>query len=228
MYCINQPQNNPNVLLKQIQIAVGYYLITPSGNKYYSSFGTDCVERFVNETLTLQHEANTSFKTNILLEMTSEEEEPFEQSIICWLCENPLGDTQSASGEKVRDNDHLTGKYRGAAHNICNLNCIQMSSSFVPIFFHKFSGYDRHLIFEELLTLTFKIISNNQISIFPKSKENYVSVQVGCLGFLASYRILASGLDKLVKSLDSLPICETSSAVTQSAFGMDENGFKMN
>ena len=123
--CINQPQNtaklashaggalhtevtlcNPKVLFEQIPIAVGYYLIslpgslcvTPSGNKCYSYFGTDCVKRFVNEMLTLQHEANEYFKTNKLLEMSPEEED-FEQSTICWLCENPLGDTQSASGD---------------------------------------------------------------------------------------------------------------------------------
>ena len=32
--CINQPTNNPNVLYKQIPIAVGIYIIAPSGNKY--------------------------------------------------------------------------------------------------------------------------------------------------------------------------------------------------
>ena len=36
--------------------------------------------------------------------------------------------------------------------------------------------------------------------------------------FLDCYRVLSSGLDQLVKSLDSLPI-------TQSDFGMDQNGF---
>ena len=122
--CINQPENfpnNPNVLFKQIPIAVGFYLITPSGSKYCSYFGIDCVKRFVNEMLTLQHEANMHFKTNIPLQMTSEEEQQFEQSIICWLCEEPF----ISSDEKVRDHDHLTGKYRGAAHNICNINCKQ-------------------------------------------------------------------------------------------------------
>ena len=54
----------------------------------------------------------------------------------------------------------------------------------------------------------------------PKSMENYVSVQVDCLGFLNSYlSFLSSGLDKLVKSLDNLP-------KMKSAFGMDDKLFK--
>ena len=48
--------------------------------------------------------------------MTPEEEESFQPSTICWLCENPLGE------DTVRDHDHLTGKYRGAAHNKFKLN----------------------------------------------------------------------------------------------------------
>ena len=202
--CINQPQNTPNVLFKQIPIAVGYYVISPVGNYYYSYFGTDCTKWFVNRMLTLEKIANNYFKTNLELQITPQEEESFQLAEECWLCENPLDDT------KVRDHDHLTGKYRGAAHNICNINCKQRSSSFVPIFFHNFSGYDCHLIFQELLIQAFE--KGYEPKIIPKSMENYVSVQVGCLRFLDSYRFLSSSLDKVVKSLDSFPI-------------MDENGF---
>ena len=124
--CINQPTDDhkgdreaaPKVLFKQNPIAVGFYLISPFGNEYYSYFGVDCVAWFVNEMLTLEKIASEYFETNISLGMTlEEEEESFQQSTKCWFCENPLGDT------KVRDHNHLTGKYRGLAHNRCYLNC---------------------------------------------------------------------------------------------------------
>ena len=207
--CINQPQNNPKVLFKQIPIAVGYYQISPFGNNYSSNFGLDCKSWFVNEMLTLEKNASKYFKTNLELETTPQEEESFQLAEECWLCEQLF--TEGTELRKVRDHDHLTGKYRGAAHNICNIQSQQRSSSFVPIFFHNFSGYDCHLIFEELLIQAFE--KGYEPKIFPKSMENYVSVQIGCLRFLDSYRFLSCSLDKLVKSLDSLPV-------------MDENGFK--
>ena len=147
------------------------------------------------------------FKTNLELQITSQEEEQFQQSTICWFCEQPFA---SRTEGKVRDHDHLTGKYRATALSKCFLNCKQKSSSFVPIFFHNFSGYDCHLIFEELLAQAHKL--GYQSTIIPMSMENYVSIQVGCSRFLESYRFLSCGLDKLVKSLDNLPV-------------IDENGF---
>ena len=92
--------------------------------------------------LILEQEANKYFKTNLELQITPQKEESFQLAEECWFCENPLDDT------KVRDHDDLTGKYRGAAHKICNINVKQKSSNFIPMFFHNFSGYDRHLIFE--------------------------------------------------------------------------------
>ena len=153
--CINQPTDDreaaPRVLFKQIPIAVGFYIISPFGNNYSSYFGESCVTWFVNEMLTLENIASNYFETNLSLEITPEEHQSFQQSKVCWLCERML-DGEGEATHNVRDHDHLTGKYRGAAHNKCNLNCKKKSSSFVPIFFHNFSGYDCLLIFEELLT----------------------------------------------------------------------------
>ena len=49
---------------------------------------------------------------------------------------------------KLRDHCHYTRKYRGAAHNICNL--IYKTPKEIPAMFHNSSTYDYHLIIKEL------------------------------------------------------------------------------
>ena len=48
----------------------------------------------------------------------SEEEEQFQSSNGCWICEKLINDED----EKVRDHCHITGKFRGVAHWSCNIN----------------------------------------------------------------------------------------------------------
>ena len=57
--------------------------------------------------------------------------------------------------DKVRHHCHLTGKYRGLAHNTFKINVTQKQSNFNPYMFHKCSKYDSHLFFEE--TSSFEI-----------------------------------------------------------------------
>ena len=137
----NQSENNPEtpkVLVKQIPIAVGFYVISPFGTKYNSYFGTDCNKWFLNEMLKLQQEANKYFQTNLELLTTPQEEESFQLAEECWLCEEPFDSlTQNT---KVRDHDHLTGKYRGAAHSKCNINCKQSHQVLFPYFSIIFLG----------------------------------------------------------------------------------------
>ena len=145
--------------------------------KCYSYFGIEytkdqlsCVKLFVNQLLILEKNACDYFKAHKALEMSSEEKEQFEAPTTCWLCEEPF----SQKIEEVEDHDHLTGKFRGAAHNKCNLNCKQKSSNFVPIVLQNFSGYDCHLIYEHLLTQANYL--GLPIIIIPMSLENYVAV----------------------------------------------------
>ena len=50
--------------------------------------------------------------------MSAEYEERFQLSNICCICDK-LFDVEE---NKVRDNCHITGKYRGSAHSSCNIN----------------------------------------------------------------------------------------------------------
>ena len=49
---------------------------------------------------------------------------------------------------KVRDHCHYTGKFRGAAHSICNLR--YKIPREIPVVFHNGSGYDYHFIIKHL------------------------------------------------------------------------------
>ena len=58
----------------------------------------------------------------------------------CYICTNLLRE------DKVRGHCHITGNYRGAAHNECNLNYgIKPKSWKLPVVIHNLKGYDGHL-----------------------------------------------------------------------------------
>ena len=50
--------------------------------------------------------------------------------------------------KKVRDHCHFTGKFRGAAHSICNLRYKVPQE--IPVKIHNGSKYDYHFIIKEL------------------------------------------------------------------------------
>ena len=84
--------------------------------------------------------------------MTEKGEHLFQQSNSCWICKNLIDNDE----ENVRDHCHVTGKFRGSAHWNCNIN-LQLTKR-VPIIFHNLSGYDSHLIFNELNKFNVKIM----------------------------------------------------------------------
>ena len=101
--------------------------------------------------------------------------------------------------DEVRDHCHLTGKFRGPAHNIRNINVSHQQSNKIPFIFHDFSNYDCHMFFKRLVDLK---KNNIKFKIIPKTNEEYISVSYGCIRFVDSYRFLRSGSDKLVKKID--------------------------
>ena len=77
--------------------------------------------------------------------MSEEEEHLFPKSNSCWICKKFIDNNE----KKLRDDCHITGKFRGAAHQKCNAN-FQLTKK-VPVIFHNLRGYNSHLFFNELI-----------------------------------------------------------------------------
>ena len=63
---------------------------------------------------------------------------------------------EEINGEKpvnghLRDHCHITGKYRGSAHNFCNLK-LRLNPEYIkiPVIFHNLKGYDSHFIMQKI------------------------------------------------------------------------------
>ncbi|KAK3745935.1 hypothetical protein QZH41_003071 [Actinostola sp. cb2023] len=138
------------------------------------------------------------------LVMTKENKRDYENAVDCFICGKKLKE------DKVKDHDHLTGKYRGAAHNDCNLN--YRIPKHIPVIFHNLAGYDAHLFIKSLG------FSEGKIDCIPNNEEKYISfkkdIVVGSwikdgktifikreLRFIDSFKFMASGLDRLAANL---------------------------
>ena len=92
-----------------------------------------------------------------MIPLTKKEEANHNNQKVCYICKKEFdtnNTTESNSLErkknyKVRDHCHYTGKYRGAAHNMCKLR--YKIPKEIPIVFHNGSTYDYQFIIKELV-----------------------------------------------------------------------------
>ena len=101
---------------------------------------------------------------------TKKDKKDFEAATVCHICGYNLRKKceDNFIEDRVRDHCHLTGKFRGAAHNQCNLG--YKIPNFIPVFFHNLSGYDSHIFIKKL-----KTDFGEEIKCIPKTEENYIS-----------------------------------------------------
>ena len=85
-----------------------------------------------------------------MIPLTKEENKIHREQKVCYICKKGFStdDDDNKKYFKVRDHCHFTGKYRGAAHDICNLR--YKTPKEIPVVFHNGSTYDYHFIIKEL------------------------------------------------------------------------------
>ena len=138
------------------------------------------------------------------LRMTKDNEKEFQKSNKCHICEKEYNKTDV----RVRDHCHITGQYRGSAHQDCNLN-FRLTDK-IPVIFHNLRGYDSHFIMQNIGEIVKKHTYTNKkgekcqmnINAIPNNMEKYMAFMLGNhLTFIDSFQFMSSSLEKLVSNL---------------------------
>ena len=114
-------------------------------NKHTLYHGKDCMKEFCSSLR--EHAKNIiDFENKKMLPLIKEELKSHQDARNCHLCEKRVLKklSKSINYRRVRGHCHYTGKYRGAAHNICN------SKFYVPneilVVSHNDSNHDYNFI----------------------------------------------------------------------------------
>ena len=156
-----------------------------------------------------------NFKEKKKIPLTHHQQLNYEKNKYCHICKGKFYEDKdnkhkSESYRKVRDHCHYTGRFRGAAHSICNLRYkIQWE---IPVVLHNGSTYDYHFIIRELA----KQFKGNMECI-GENMEKYITFKVLLkainendkpiickLKFIDSYRFMATLLSNLTDNLSEI------------------------
>ncbi|XP_068704228.1 uncharacterized protein [Montipora foliosa] len=217
-----QPNNDKSfteAYQKHVDCGYGYKVVCCYDDKYSQPVqiyrGTKAVYRFM---LDMLHEVK--YCKNVVkkhfnkpLRMTEDDEEKFQKADKCHICEKEYNKTDV----RVRDHCHVTGQYRGSAHQDCNLN-FRLTEK-IPVIFHNLRGYDSHFIMQEIGEIVKEHKYTNKkgekcqmnINAIPNNMEKYMAFMLGNhLTFIDSFQFMSSSLDKLVSNLPKEALIYTS------------------
>lgn len=130
------------------------------------------------------------------MSLSSHEENKLKNAMDCHIFEQPIG------ADRVRDHDHLTGKFRGAAHSQCNLQYKfrkgkkGISNFYIPVIAHNSRNYDLH----HMMSAVGKL-KDKKISCIPNNMEKYISCSLDSLRFIYSLQFLNATLNTVVSKL---------------------------
>ena len=122
-------------------------------------------------------EAVVKKRFNKPLVMTKDDEQRFITMDGCHIC----GEKYTDKDVRVRDHCHITGKFRGSAHQECNLKLrIKPEDIKIPVIFHNLRGYDSHFIMQQIGEIAKKHAYTNKkgekqdlnINAIPNNMEN--------------------------------------------------------
>ena len=208
--CYNNPEKSSTTKINK-HTPSGYSLFTHCSfdrtkNKLDYYRGEDCMKKFCKD-LREQATKIINYEKKDMIPLTKKKKKKHNNQKVCYICKKEC-DTSDKKHNKVRNRCHYSGKYRGAAHDICNLR--YKIPKEVPVVFHNGSTYDYHFIIKELVKEfdgNFECLGENTekyITFSAPIKKNIENKDIEItykIKFIDSYRFMAVSLSKLVDNL---------------------------
>ena len=153
-----------------------------------------------------------NYEEKEMIPLTDKENKSYENQKACYICKKEFSTDENDKNafklyHKVRDHCHYTRKFRGAAHNICNLRYNVPKK--IPIVFHNGSTYDYHFVIKKLPE-EFK----GKFECLGENTEKYITFSVPIkkeldngktitykLKFIDSFRFMSTSLSSFVDNL---------------------------
>ena len=150
-----------------------------------------------------------------MIPLTDKKTESYKKQNVCHICKKKFSIDKNDENtfkiyHKVRDHCHYPGKFRGAAHSICDLK--YKTPKEIPAVFHNGSTYDYHFIIKQLAE-EFK----GQFECLGENSEKYITFSVPIkkeldngktitykLKFIDSFRFTATSLSNLIDNLSEI------------------------
>ena len=150
-----------------------------------------------------------------MIPLTDKENKSYEKQKVCYICKKEFNTDENGKNtfkiyHKVRDHCHYTGKFRGAAHSICNLRYkIQKE---IPVVFRNGFTHDYHFTIKQLAKEF-----DRRFECLGENTEKYITLSVPIskeldngktitykLKFIDSFRFMSTSLSKLVDDLSGI------------------------
>ena len=170
-------------------------------DEYKQFDGKDCIIEFLKYTTDVEEKCIKILNDKTFLNFNWKtfskiDKDIYDCATTCHICTKPL------NGDKVLDHCHITGKYRGPAHNACNVN-FNYKNWKLPVIFHNLKNYDSHFIIQHVGKLQDRL-NGKDIQIIPTTMDKYLSFTIGKCVFLDSCQFMATSLEKLVDALNKV------------------------
>ena len=147
------------------------FLFDAKENKLHSYRGEDFMKMFC-ENLSESVLRIISYKKKKITILTEEERKAHRKAKICYICRKEFStDNEDKNNYKVRDHCHYTAKYRGAAHNICNLR--YNTPRKISVIAHNASTYDYHEVLQFNQEAWLKPYTDMNIKLKKEAKNDF-------------------------------------------------------